>query len=92
MLTFGHGFAALLIVCCRSYSGSLTTPPCSEEVLWLVATQKLQIQTATFEKARSVIGFNARYPQNTPGQPNLLAVGAASSAAAQAAQVPIAAR
>lgn len=56
----------------QSYSGSLTTPPCREGVRWLVATQKLQIQTATFEQVRSVIGFNARYPQNTPGQPNML--------------------
>jgi hypothetical protein len=56
----------------QSYSGSLTTPPCREGVRWLVATQKLQIQTATFETVRAVIGFNARYPQNTPGQPNML--------------------
>ncbi|KFX95976.1 hypothetical protein O988_05538 [Pseudogymnoascus sp. VKM F-3808] len=69
----------------QSYSGSLTTPPCSEGVMWLVSTQKLKIQTATFEKARSVIGFNARYPQNTPGFNNLLDVGAASAVAAKAA-------
>jgi hypothetical protein len=71
----------------QSYSGSLTTPPCSEGVRWLVATQKLQIQTATFESVRSVIGFNARYPQNTPGQPNVLQL----AAAAGGAQVPVAA-
>jgi hypothetical protein len=53
--------------------------------MWLVSTQKLKIQTATFEKARSVIGFNARYPQNTPGFNNLLDVGAASAVAAKAA-------
>jgi len=54
-------------------------------VRWLVATQKLRIQTATFEKVRDVIGFNARYPQNTPGQPNVLQL------AATAGQVPVAA-
>lgn len=72
----------------QAYSGSLTTPPCSENVMWMVATQKLQIQTATFERVRNVIGFNARFPQNTPGEPNLLQVGAAAAAAVQA---PIAA-
>ncbi|OBT72848.1 hypothetical protein VF21_08073 [Pseudogymnoascus sp. 05NY08] len=69
----------------QSYSGSLTTPPCSEGVMWLVSTQKLKIQTATFEKVRSVIGFNARHSQNTPGFNNLLAVGAQSAVAAKAA-------
>lgn len=50
-----------------------------------MSTQKLQVQTATFEKVRSVIGFNARYPQNTPGFNNLLDVGAQSAVAAKAA-------
>ncbi|OIW25379.1 carbonic anhydrase [Coniochaeta ligniaria NRRL 30616] len=78
--------ATLLTGSFQSYSGSLTTPPCSEGVRWLVATQKLQIQTATFEQVRDVIGFNARYPQNKPGQPNVLQL-----AAAAGAQAPIAA-
>jgi hypothetical protein len=72
-----------------SYSGSLTTPPCSESVLWLVATQKLQINIATFERVRSVIGFNSRYPQNNLGEPNLLAVAAASVATGQVAQANV---
>ncbi|KAL2133487.1 hypothetical protein VTI74DRAFT_2252 [Chaetomium olivicolor] len=64
------------------YSGSLTTPPCSEGVSWHVSTARLGVTAATFTKARDVIGFNSRFPQNTPGQPNLLMISALGSAAA----------
>jgi carbonic anhydrase len=62
----------------QTYSGSLTTPPCSEGVRWLVSDQKLAVSLSTFKKARSVIGFNARFPQNFlgGGQPALPAVAA----------------
>ncbi|KAM5341381.1 hypothetical protein ACJ41O_014412 [Fusarium nematophilum] len=56
----------------RSYSGSLTTPPCSEGVKWMVSTKKVSISTGTYLKARDVLHYNARYPQNVPGEENLL--------------------
>ncbi|KAK7428452.1 hypothetical protein QQZ08_005071 [Neonectria magnoliae] len=50
----------------------------SEGVHWFVSTQSLSIQTSTFLKARSVLGFNSRFPQNAPGAANILSM--ASSA------------
>ncbi|KAI0201725.1 alpha carbonic anhydrase [Astrocystis sublimbata] len=58
----------------QRYSGSLTTPPCSEGVNWSVSTKKLMMSRETFVKARDVIGLNSRYVQNTPGMANLLAM------------------
>ncbi|KAI0487620.1 alpha carbonic anhydrase [Xylaria cf. heliscus] len=56
----------------QRYSGSLTTPPCSEGVSWSVSTKKLMLSRQTFAKVRDVVGFNSRYLQNTPGMANLL--------------------
>ncbi|KAK1238093.1 hypothetical protein MKX08_002672 [Trichoderma sp. CBMAI-0020] len=55
-----------------TYSGSLTTPPCTEGVDWYISAQPLQIDTATYGKVKDVIKFNARYTQNKLGGVNLL--------------------
>lgn len=42
------------------YSGSLTTPPCSENVNWLVMKNPLQVSAAQMRRFESLIGQNAR--------------------------------
>jgi len=47
-----------------AYLGSLTTPPCSEEVQWIVMVDEDPVSKA------EVSGFHAKYPQNArPVQP-----------------------
>ncbi|KAK1574285.1 tat pathway signal sequence [Colletotrichum navitas] len=75
----------------QSYMGSLTTPPCSEGVQWLVSTQRLMVKPETFVAVRDVIGFNSRFPQNTLGQENILQVAQKTIAAANIANPVVAA-
>ncbi|MFC1684179.1 carbonic anhydrase [Pseudomonadota bacterium] len=42
------------------FSGSLTTPPCSEGVRWLVMKEPVEISKAQVDKFLSIIGENAR--------------------------------
>ncbi|KAL6877731.1 alpha carbonic anhydrase [Trichoderma longibrachiatum] len=55
-----------------TYSGSLTTPPCSEGVTWYISSKPLQIDEATYHRVKDVIKFNSRYTQNALGETNLL--------------------
>ncbi len=54
------------------YTGSLTTPPCSEQVEWIIGTKPLYIDVDTYKKVKKVVKFNARYTQDGLGQANLL--------------------
>ncbi len=47
------------------YSGSLTTPPCSEGVLWMVFKQPIEASAEQIQKLNELMGDNAR-----PVQPN----------------------
>ncbi|KAG6899077.1 hypothetical protein C0993_001107 [Termitomyces sp. T159_Od127] len=55
-----------------TYQGSLTTPPCSEGITWLVSQKVLPVDVATYKAFKTIIKFNARYAQNTPGEENLI--------------------
>jgi Eukaryotic-type carbonic anhydrase len=57
-----------------TYSGSLTTPPCSEGVTFLIATEPLAMPVDTFNAMKKVVKFNSRFAQNGLGQQNLLEV------------------
>jgi carbonic anhydrase len=43
-----------------TYSGSLTTPPCSEGVQWLVLTEPIKVSENSLRKFLKIIGPNAR--------------------------------
>ncbi|EKG21274.1 hypothetical protein MPH_01417 [Macrophomina phaseolina MS6] len=55
-----------------NYTGSLTTPPCSEGINFLISQEPLPINVATFNSIKSVMKFNSRFSQNSLGEPNLL--------------------
>lgn len=43
-----------------TYAGSLTTPPCSEGVRWLVMKQPMDVSKAQIEQFHTIFGNNAR--------------------------------
>jgi carbonic anhydrase len=51
-----------------AYSGSLTTPPCTEGVQWVVLSKEIPISYQQWKKFTSVNGFNARFTQPLKGR------------------------
>uniref|UniRef100_A0A1D1YNG9 carbonic anhydrase n=1 Tax=Anthurium amnicola TaxID=1678845 RepID=A0A1D1YNG9_9ARAE len=51
-----------------SYSGSLTTPPCTEGVTWYVNQDPLPFSVKQFNALRDIIGFNSRFTQVRDGE------------------------
>ncbi|KAJ7681916.1 alpha carbonic anhydrase [Mycena polygramma] len=56
------------------YVGSLTSPPCTQGVTFLVLADPLPLDVRTYNALKRVLRFNARYTQNEPGKVNLLAI------------------
>jgi carbonic anhydrase len=47
------------------YTGSLTTPPCTEGVKWVLMTQPVEVSDEDFAQFAAQINFNARYTQRS---------------------------
>ena len=62
------------------YNGSLTLPPCTDGVTWVVAKSALDVDLDDWYKLKQMIKFNARFIQNAPGQTNLIELAASSFA------------
>lgn len=43
-----------------AYDGSLTTPPCTEDVTWIVMKQPIEVSREQIDRFVSIIGHNAR--------------------------------
>lgn len=67
-----------------TYSGSLTTPPCSEGVTWLISAAPLSISAEDVEAVHKLMGDNARPAQGGLGEENINAERNSTESAAPA--------
>lgn len=51
-----------------SYSGSLTTPPCSEQVRWIICKEPIHVNDTDIELFRALYPMNARPIQRNHGR------------------------
>ncbi|WP_319422921.1 carbonic anhydrase [Pleurocapsa sp. FMAR1] len=51
-----------------SYSGSLTTPPCSEQVSWNILSKPIEVSSEQIETFESIYSYNARPIQPLNGR------------------------
>ncbi|KAK6526592.1 hypothetical protein TWF694_005174 [Orbilia ellipsospora] len=68
-----------------TYSGSLTTPPCTEGVTWYVSNTVLDISVADYKAFKRVLGYNSRNLQADPGKQNIVEFAAQFVTGGQAA-------
>jgi len=47
-----------------AYTGSITTPPCTEGINWVVFAAPLQLSRSQIERYRSMFPYNARPVQD----------------------------
>lgn len=64
------------------YTGSLTTPPCTEGVTFLAVETPFKINVPDFNAIKKLVKFNSRVTQNVLGNDNIISVAAASGATA----------
>jgi len=50
------------------YPGSLTTPPCTENVLWIIVDKKIEVSLEQINVIRNIVGDNARPVQERNGR------------------------
>jgi carbonic anhydrase len=55
-----------------TYDGSLTTPPCSEDVSWFISTTVVPINFKLYNDLKAVVGANARHIQSTRNTENII--------------------
>ncbi|KAI8611069.1 alpha carbonic anhydrase [Chytriomyces sp. MP71] len=46
------------------YKGSVTAPPCTEGVVWQIATMPLMVSPEQLNILRDIVGFSSRYQQD----------------------------